>query len=197
MKKNLAFLFSGLILCFTLFNSCKKDNSSSSNNLTGDWKFVSVTVQTQADNQYTDGGILYKTTTISNYTSTQNEGTVSISSDAMKANGIAYAIDTKLKGYYYEDGILVDSLESPFSFSVPASSATAAYTQVGNDSLYFPGQGLFGAPGSTAASGARYTISGNTFTMQSHVVRDSTNNYLGVPMQIHEVADVETVLQKQ
>lgn len=197
MKKNLAFLSAGLILCFTLFNSCKKDNSSSSNDLTGDWKFVSVTVQTQADNQYTDGGILYKTTTISDYTSTQNEGTVSISSDAMKANGIAYTIDTKLKAYSYEDGVLVDSLESPFSFSVPASSAIAAYQRVGNDSLYFPGQGLFGAPGSTAATGAKYTVSGNTFTMQNHVVKDSTNNYSGVLMQVHEVADVKTVLQKQ
>lgn len=197
MQKNLVFLSVCLILCFTFLNSCKKDNSSSSNNLTGDWKFVSMTVQTQVDNQYTDGGILYKTTSVSNYISTQNEGTVTFTADSMKSNGIAYAIDSKVKGYNYEDGSLMDSLEFPFVFSVPATSHSAAYKMVGNDSLYLPGEGLFGAPGATAATGATYTVSGNIFTMQTHVVKDSTDQSLGVLMQVHEVVDVQAVLQKQ
>jgi hypothetical protein len=198
MKKNLLFLCLCLILCVTLLNSCKKDNSASSNNnITGNWKFVSVTAHTQVDNQYADGGILYKTTSISDYTSTQNEGTVNISGDSMNGDGIAYSINTEVKAYNYADGMLLDSLESPFSFSVPSASLSATYKMIGNDSLYFPGQSLFGAPGTAAATGAKYTISGNTFTMQTHIVKDSTSQFAGVTMQVHEVADVKTVLQKQ
>jgi hypothetical protein len=115
----------------------------------------------------------------------------------MNGDGIAYSINTKVKAYNYADGVLLDSLESPFSFSVPSASLSATYKMIGNDSLYFPGQSLFAVPGATAAAGAKYTISGNTFTMQTHIEKDSTSQFGGVTMQVHEVADVKTVLQKQ
>jgi hypothetical protein len=85
MNKNLLAL-SIFSICVAL--SCKKDNTPSDAGLTGHWKFDSLTAQTESDNAYTNGGVVYKTVTRSLYTSTQNQGTAVITQDSIMGNGI-------------------------------------------------------------------------------------------------------------
>ncbi len=195
MKRNLLPVSIGLFFCLII--SCKKDNNTSSNNLVGNWIFTSMTAQTESDNQYTDGGIVYKTVTISQYTTLNNKGTVVITPSAMAGDSIAYAVSTNATAFNYQNGTLMDSTVYPLIFSVPPSSVTASYNQVGTDSLSFPGGGPFGVPGSSSASGAKYSLSGNTLHLITTIVKDSTNSSYGIPITVHLAATLNSVLTKQ
>src|ERR1700681_3706139 len=106
MRKRLLFLFSFTALL--IMGACKKDSSSNSGNaITGNWKFISVSAVTQAIVQTSDCVSAYKTITNSAYTSTNNTGTVTIASNTMTANGIAYNITDTAYASDYQDNVLI------------------------------------------------------------------------------------------
>ena len=200
MKKIIFPLLTAFIL-LTIF-SCKKDNTTSSSSpLAGNWKFISIHAQTQSTAQYSDAGSVYKTITNSAYTSTNNGGSVAITSNTMTGTGITYQVSDTAYGYDYTDNQLVDSISSPFKVNIPPVNSTASYQMIGQDSIYFTGQGgLFTVQGgsvNTTPSGAKFNISGNTLIMISSVVKDTTINSGGIPVSQHETAVVTTTLQKQ
>ncbi len=196
MKRNL--LTVSIVISFCLAISCKKNNNdTAANNLAGNWKFTSMTAQTESDNQYSDGGILYKTVTISQYTTLNNKGTVVITSSSMNSDSIAYAVSTNATAYNYQNGTLTDSTVYPLIFSVSPTSIAVTYNLIGKDSIYFPGGGLFGVPGSSSGSGAKYTVNGNALNLITTIVQDSTNSSYGIPITVHLTATVNSVLTKQ
>jgi hypothetical protein len=203
MRNKFTFALIGLILLTIV--SCKKDNSNSGNTnkaLEGQWTFVSMSAKTQSTQQYTQSGTVYKTVTVSNYTTTNNSGVVTISADSMIATGLAYSVATTAEGYDYQDGQLIDSVQAPFNFSLPATNSSSKYQSIGTDSLYFPGGGFISIAGSSApqqsvGSGAKYVISGNTLTMTTYVTQTSTQTVSGVPISVTDQGTEITTLSKQ
>lgn len=200
MRKAIFFLLTAFILSSIV--SCKKDDSSTSSTspLTGNWKLISISAQTQSTIQYTDAGSVFKTVTNSAYTSTNNGGTVTFSPSAITATGVTYQISDTAYGYDYMDNQLEDSLSFPFAFTCPPTNSTSSYKMIGQDSIYFAGQTLIttqGSTGSSSPSGAKFNITGNTLTLTSNLLKDTVINYAGTPMSQHETGVASLILQKQ
>jgi hypothetical protein len=198
MRKRLLYLFSFTALL--ILGACKKDTSSSNGNpIAGNWKFISVSAVTQAIVQTSDGVSAYKTITNSAYTSTNNSGTVTIASNTMSANGIAYSITDTAYASDYQDNVLIDTFSQVFTLNFPASNSVSNYRLINADSVYFTGQGIFTGPGATGSTptGARLHINGNVLTMTSSIVKDSSFVDGGYPASNHEMANVVSTLQRQ
>jgi hypothetical protein len=202
MQHKFTFAVTGLILLSIV--SCKKDNSNSNSGntkaLEGNWTFVSMSAKTQSTQSYTQSGTAYKTVTLSNYTTTNNAGVVNFSADSMVATGLTYSVATMAEAYDYVSGQLVDSIASPFNFSLPATNSSSKYQSIGTDSLYFPGGGFLGVAGGaqqTVGSGAKYVISGNTLTMTTNPTQAYTQTLSGISVTVTDQATVTTILSKQ
>ena len=124
MKKTLAFLALAALL---LMLSCKKDSSAGGNSsvIAGSYNFLSVAATTNATATDNSDGTIFKTITTSAYTSTQNAGTVSITSNDFNANGIGYTINDTAYALSYTDGEFTDSLSSPFGFTYPPTTSSS------------------------------------------------------------------------
>ncbi|HLY70372.1 MAG TPA: hypothetical protein VKR53_11635 [Puia sp.] len=201
--KKIIWLFPAL-LC--LFASCKKNGSTpnnSANALSGSWNFTSLTSQTEASDEYNIGGDDFKDVTTSNYTSTDNAGTVNFSGGTAKSSGISYSVSTTLFLSSYEDNVLVDTTSSPFSSTVPSSGGTSTYKIIGTDSVFFAGGFVTsgdltgGAPQPSTAIGYKFHVSGNTLIMTSAIAKDSIEDLGGVSTQVHEAASFSVTLTKQ
>ena len=193
------FTFAAVILLILSGVACKKD-SGGTNALSGEWKFVSMHVKGQSTAQYTDNGVVNKTVTLSDYTTADNAGAVSITSSMMSAKGLTYSVSTTSTATIYEDGQVVDTQDVPFDFTLPSTNSVSSYKLVGADSLYFPSGGFASVGGTStqsAASGAKFGISGNTLTMISNVTQTKTENYAGVIITTTDQAVATTTLQKQ
>lgn len=197
MKKTLILVLPALIFLFVI--SCKKDSGSNSSSITGNWKFVSISATTQSTDQVSDGVTTYKTVTNSAYTSFNNAGTITITSNTMTSNGIAYSISDTAHAFYYENNVLIDTISQVVAFSLPSYSSASAYKQVSQDSIYFSGPGFYSDPssGGTGGSGAHTTLTGNILKMTSYVVKDTTFNSGGYPETQHSTATAVTTLQRQ
>src|ERR1700755_2463482 len=98
--------------------SCKKDsdNMPAGNNLIGNYKFISLTASTSSTHITDDGSTVDKTITTSNYTTTNNTGTLVIDATKITSADLSYSISTTATAAIYEDGVLVDTEEVPFEF---------------------------------------------------------------------------------
>jgi len=183
------------------FASCQKeisdyvsgDNSGgntnggdSSNNIIGDWNFVSAQTQTQSTSELNVLGKDDKTVSFTNYTTENNAGTISINDSTFKASSLTYTISSTIKTYTYQNGVLFDSMNIPFNYSLPPTNSISKYKLVGADSIYFP-QGLFSIGDTTMQAqpaGAKYTLSGTLLTFTQPVNIDSTEVVSGVSNHI-------------
>ena len=200
MKEIFIFLFAFGILSYSI--SCKKGNSSTGQNaITRNWKFISENANTQSTVQYSDGGVAYKTITTSKYTTINNNGTVSITSTVMNGTALAYAINDSPTVYDYEDGTLIDSFSTPFSYIADPVNSTTNYTLVGTDSIYFSGGGFISSAGlsgpTPGTNRAKIIINGNTMTLTSDISKDTTINDSGILETHNDKATLITTLQKQ
>ncbi|MBS1566384.1 MAG: hypothetical protein JST39_18520, partial [Bacteroidetes bacterium] len=166
-------------------------NGGVNSTITGNYKFVSTYAVTSSSVQYSFLGSVYKTVTVSDYTSINNVGTVNITSNTLASNGIGYSISDTAIAYSYVDGTLIDTIQSPFDVTIPPTSSTVTYKQISADSIYVPAQG-----GSMAA-GYHITVNGNILTMTSSIVHDTAVNVSGVTASQHSTAKSVTTLQKQ
>jgi hypothetical protein len=172
-----------LIFSLIIFAACQKgitdavDNSggnnggdsSSVNALKGSWNFTSISANTQNTSELNFLGEDDKTISFTNYTSENNSGTLVVDDSMFRMNGYTYSIATILKTYSYQNGVLIDSLDVPFNYYVPASNSTAKYKLIGTDSVYFPEGGFLSTDSSTFKPyGLKFSISGTvlTFTQQ-------------------------------
>ena len=167
------FLLSTTILITVLFLSCKKnsDSPSSTNAIVGSWNFVSMNATTTSISESSQSSGTQKTVTNSNYTTQNNTGTVTIDASTIKTSNLSYSVNTTAKSYFYQDNVLTDSLESPFTFTVPASSSGVTYKYVSSDSIYFDQGTLLmnGVTQSTTPGGAKIKLEGDMLYITQYV----------------------------
>jgi hypothetical protein len=194
-----------LVLLITVmavsFVSCKKDdvNPTGSNPMTGNWKFIGLAATTESTVQLSEGSSQFKTLTVSDYATINNAGTIAITSSTLTAAGIEYQINDVANTYTYEDNVLTDSIAFLFKVTVPPSNSTSNYQLIGQDSLYFNGQGFFNTGSSSLPppQGARFTINGNILKITTSVLKDSSITDSGVTQSSHEAALVVITMEKQ
>jgi len=198
MKKMLLFVVPALIMI--LFVSCQKElsdptvtGSTGGADIVGNWNFVSTYASTQSTVQFSFFGTIFKTVTVTDYTSTNNAGTVVITSNSMAGTGLTYSVSDTAIAFSYEDNVLMDTIQQHFSFNIPPYSAVSPYKRINQDSIYFTGQGI----DPSAGGGTRITLSGNMLKMTTAVVRDTTFDGGGYLVLQHSTATAITTLQRQ
>ena len=195
MRNKILLSTASLLLLFA--SACKKDSGQKSA-LDGNWNFTSTSATTSSTVVVDDGGgVIEKTVTTSDFTSTDNKGTVAIGGGVMTAKGLSYSVDANASYIYYVNDVEQNSGTEPLSYTIPATNSVASFKLIGTDSIYFPAGGFSSASGTNGASGGRYTLSGNTLTMIMKIDTSFTDNSLGVPAQKHDVATQTTVFTRQ
>jgi hypothetical protein len=194
--------FAILSVIFFCFIACKKDNntSTSASSLSGSWKFTGMHATTSATAVDKGSGFNTKIVTTSDYHTTANGGTVSISDNTMAGTGITYSANIVAFATEYEDDIQLDTFSTTLPFTVPATNSTSEFEVIGKDSIHYTGSNIFGSGGSgtPAATGSKFSISGNILTITSSVVQDTSQDEGGgETLTQHETAIVVTTLQKQ
>lgn len=139
-------------------------------NIIGTWRFVGATSETVATVEMTDGTDLLKTVTFTKYSTTDNKGTVTFTADKMIYKDFGYSINSTLKGYFYVNADLLDSLEAPLNFVLPNFNSESSYTRVGSDSITVTGSSISvpAGSGTSQVSGARYRFEGNKLVVYSN-----------------------------
>lgn len=195
MRTKLQLLFI-LFVTSALF-SCQKQLTldepvtpgGSNNTLEGDYTLVNMRVKALSTVSFTESGVQTKAITATDYTTKNNSGTVTITASQFITTNLTYSIDTTVKAFFYADGLLIDQVDAPFSFNMPAYSGNTAYTKVGTDSLSFQsgfinGPSGAGIPVQSAASGATYSWSGNNLLLYTPFTINNTQDVNGVSAQI-------------
>src|SRR5579871_6836765 len=162
MKTKIFFL--SFFILVIIITSCKKSNSSSSqgNTINGNWYFVSFSANTQSTTEYSSGGTDYKNVSISDYTSSNNGGTVSFASNTMTGTNITYYISATVFATDYENGVEVQMQSAPYSYYFPPTNTSSSYTVIGSDSVSFPSGSFTSGPGQSGGIGAKIAFSGDT-----------------------------------
>jgi hypothetical protein len=212
MKNKFGFI-AALALAVT-FVSCQKELSidtlgsapgggtGGGNNasLIGTWKMLDLTANTESDVEVSDGISVERALTVTDYKTMNNKGTITFDATKMTSSGLGYDINDTAFSYLYSDGVLIDSIDFPFQFSIPSSSGQTNYKVVGSDSLYFE-SGSFSVPGTdpqaSQASGARYRIDGDILTMTSSSVSSDTESSQGVTTKTRNKLTAVIRMQKQ
>jgi hypothetical protein len=195
-----------LVIIAIVVSSCQKEVSvdlpprTNNGSLAGVWKFVNLNASTESTVEERDGSDIVKTVTKSSYTSEKNTGTIKFDTDTVLVNGLSYEIKTVAKSYIYDNGVLLDSLDFPFAFSVPLTNSKTKYKQIGSDSLYMEGGAVFNTTGGTATSqgqGFKIKFSGDKLIMTSNINQVKTVN-IGSTIQTQQSkATSITTYQKQ
>ncbi len=203
--KNKYFFIAVLIF----FTACQKgiepfENDGSSqtgSDIKGTWNFVSLTAHTQTITSYTDSGIEYKTITNSDYVSSNNTGTITFGDSTFNSTNVGYYVNALLAGFTYQNDVLTDSTQMPFSITVDSSSSNGSYKLIGNDSIYFPSGSFISVSGSAPTqsepSGGKINITGNTLTITQLLNKDTTEQVGGLPYRLIETGTFNILLQKQ
>ncbi len=213
MRKIAPYLFIGCVLLVLV--SCSKEKSIDTSEHApgtgtgsavgksekGVWKFLSMRGITSATVEFTQFGDAQKYVTLSDYTSTNNAGTVTFDGSTMTGTGLTYTIDGIAKTYIYTNGVVEDSLELPFGGTMPPTNSTASYKKIGSDSIYVQSGGFtsVGTGGTTQASSGGYKLAwdGDKMTMTSAVVISKIDVSTGVSQKITQRATQIITLQKQ
>ena len=190
----------GLLSAIVLLAACKKDKSNNNTAaIDGTYKLKYISAKT---NSTITGSLGDKAVTTSDYTTTNNGGTIAFSNGMLTATGLTYTVDTEAKLYEYDGTDLLDSASFPFSFTLPASNSSGTYKLIGSDSVYFPQGGITAAVDGngyyqSGASGGRYSFNGTLLTITQNATKDSTFQDSGETYNMVESALASIVMEKQ
>lgn len=203
-----------LLLVFSVLaflSSCQKEadftpsgqtgGGNTQNNIIGNWKFIDFNAKTKVIGTANDpvlGNI--KSITTSDYTTINNGGTLKVDATTMTATDLTYAVNSIAKALFYENNVLVDSVEVPFSATMPSSSSTTTYKKIGADSIYM-NSGIFtnaasGGTTQTIGGGTKIKFDGNKMTWISVYSNISTENINGTTVTRNNQATVTTTFQR-
>jgi hypothetical protein len=131
--------------------------------VTGNWNFVNLNAKTQV-NAVVSGDT---TVTYANYVTQNNSGMFTFTIDSMNVRSLAYSVSSIATTYAYYQGMIYDTLTSPFSATLPATSMNVGYKLIGTDSIYFPNGGLLptGVSSTSQGEGAHFVINRDTLRM--------------------------------
>lgn len=189
-----------LALVTLAFGSCQKESSVDSTSgsggtggtgggttgsIIGTWKFVNAINDATATVIMDDGTDIIKTVSLTKYTTENNKGTVTFTADKMIYKDLSYSVNFTTKGYFYVNADLVDSVEAPFTFTLPAYNAETPYTRIGADSLVITGGSLSvpsgGSGGQTQTQGFKYRFEGNKLILYANFKNESVVDVGGDP----------------
>lgn len=194
--KNMS-LFALFAVVTAAFISCSKDDGSevTREDLLGTWNFAQMSVGTESLIEATEPGYSEKVVTSSNYITSNNRGTITLTANEFITNGIAYDASIYAVTHFFEDGILIDSIVMPQDISVPSSSARTTYRLVGSDSIVVAG--TTGISGTTVTpSSGRLILSGNELTIRLRVAEDTSFLDQGTRYRSRNAADVRMLLRR-
>lgn len=190
----------GLLSTIILLAACKKsDTATSTAAIEGTYKFKYISAQTTSS---VTGSLGDKAITTSDYTTTNNGGTVVFGNNTLSATALTYSVDTDAEAYLYDGATLLDSIRYPFSFTLPPSNSSGQYKLIGADSIYFPQGSITSAVDGNGSyvsgpSGGRYKMNGNLLTLTQNAAKDSTFDDSGETYHSLELASSTIVLEKQ
>lgn len=204
----------GSLTLITILISCQKEvslnqsemNTGSGNNnpgssaLIGNWKFTGAQAEGHSVADATGSGISIQTISSLNYNTSNNTGTLKIEATKMSYTNFSYTATGLMKVDIYQ-GSNLDTLSVPIDFSLPASSTSANYQQIGIDSIYCPGGGLISISGvgniPQQANGAKFKIENGKLTITATVVQNQSDNSVpGVTQTIQSVMKGTFTFQK-
>lgn len=174
---------------------------TNTNTEVGVWNFVSVSGTVSQTAELSQAGSSIKGITATSFTSQNNAGTVTFDSVTMTASGVTFNVNTSAKTYVYMNGVLYDSVQTPFNQTVPAQNASSGYKKIGSDSLNFQDGGfldvLTGGLLPSAPSGCKITFAGNIMKMTIVYDTVTTQDYQGIPAKITIHSVLVATLQKR
>lgn len=195
MKKT---LFLVTFLLMVGFISCKKDKTASSA-IDGTYTFKGLYALTISDISVPSTHERAVTTT--EYTTTDNGGTVVFNKGKMTSKDLTYSIDTEANYDYYLDGALEDQFTVPFEFTLPPTSSAGSYKIIGQDSIYFPSSTIFAGADPSGmqggASGGRFSFDGNLLTIMANIKIDKVVTQSGVTGYQTQTVNTKIFLEKQ
>jgi hypothetical protein len=213
MRKIAPYLFIGCVLLVLV--SCSKEKSiDTSENAPGtgsgsavgktekgNWDFISMRGITSETIEYNEFGDATKIITTSDYTSTDNAGTVGFDGSTMTGTGLTYRIDAIAKTNIYINGTLDNTFDFPFGATVPPISSTATYKKISSDSIYVQ-SGAFtnvGTGGTSQASSGGYKLAwdGDKMTMTGVINVSKIDISTGVSQKITQRLTQIITLQKK
>ncbi|HTR28746.1 MAG TPA: hypothetical protein VMH27_05720 [Puia sp.] len=181
--------------------SCKKSNSGASGSVAGTWNLINIVASTRGAVDEVYGSDDYLDVTYSEYTTTNNSGTIAFSGGVATTSNITYEASFTALDSSYLDGQFAGVVTYPLDVTVPATSGTTKYQQIGSDSLYFPAGGAFtmGTTGGTQTTpqGSRFTIHGDTLVITTSIHQVVNQNVGGVPATQTTDAVETAYLKKQ
>jgi hypothetical protein len=165
--------------------SCKKSNSSTGNTLSGSWNLIDIVAHTRSAVDQVYGGDDYEDVTISDYTTTNNAGTITFAGGVANTSGITYEASFTALDSTYMDGQSLGTVTLPYDITIPPTSGSSKYQLIGSDSLYFPAGGVFsmgtGGGTQTTPEGSRFTIHGDTLAIVTSINQTTNQNIGGIP----------------
>ena len=156
-------------------------------NIEGDYDFVGMAAHTEAAVTIAAQGSELKSVTVADYVTTENSGTMKITSDQLISTNMAYSIDTVMNVKTYLDNVLFDDSDVPYVVSSPPSSSTTPYVRNRADSI--TATGLMGIPSDpsdpgtipTGQAGFTLSWSGDTLIMTTNTSFTQSISQNGVP----------------
>lgn len=193
MKINFTRSFSLMATLVILLVSCQKEvdlqngNNGGGNtaSIVGNYDFVGMSASTISTVVTGSGLTEEKAITRSSYNSTNNVGTVAITSTQFNTTGIGYSISGIAYTDFYLGGVLFTSLDFPFDFDLPPTNGTSTYRMITNDSIYFDNGFISydptgsGNPTATMPAGARLSWSADTLLMRTAATMTTTQDIGG------------------
>ena len=182
-------------------NGSSNGGSTGGNTEAGTWKFISTHITGTQTAELNDGFDNLKDVTLSDYITENNAGTLKFDGSKLTTTNITYSVNTISKVYMYTNGVLDDSMDFPWTFTLPSYSSSGTYKKIGSDSLYIEG-GMAGT-GSTSgtiqptSSGVKLKFDGDKMTM-SQTIDDVNYQFVqGVQAKVTTHATSVITLQKQ
>lgn len=197
MKKmlSLTFLFSAALIHSGCGN--KDEDPKPENKLNGTYQFMSVYLQARTESSQTVGGIVMKSETEVEYTSTENTGMVVIEGNTMTSTGFGYKINAIMKVKTTGDD---DPMEVPFTFTMPKSNSVGTFKYIGTDSVFME-KGFTQIPSTgqqmpTVPNATKYAIVNGELIFSSVINQSRTEVQQGVTTQIKQTGLAITRLKK-
>ena len=194
LMKNPYAVLAGLLVACSMI-SCTKDDVKTpqlptDSYLTGNYHLISIESSTETRNQNSYQGISYVVNSQLDYVSCSNSGTLQFSNGSIVMDSLGYNVTDSIQYVYYKNDSLSTTELVPFTDSVPAASVTVPFRVISEDSLYFPAGSPMGAlptgAGAMVASGARFYQSGDTLTLETAFINDSSFQLNGSPVKIYQ-----------
>jgi hypothetical protein len=147
MKKMRLLLLIPVLSAFVI--SCQKEadlqndgpgtgtGSNNNRDIVGDYDFVGIDGDTKATIVFAPPLGNAKTVTSTKYTSTNNSGTIKITSDKLIYTDVAYSVNTTARTQIYLGNALLSEEDEPYEEENPATSGEETYVKNSNDSLTF------------------------------------------------------------